>query len=287
MINKLVPLSWRFNEITIPARQSVNLITIIQVESSRVQALAEARNLVRYRPVDVVFGLDNLERRAIHNVDIDPDNACPIADLNGPYNGNEGQAIQVSAASSFDLEEADLIYRWDLDQDGLFGEAGLESAGANLLITYAQNGDYPIAVEVEDPLGKVDRDQVVINVRNVAPIMDQLLSNSPIGEGERAEVVLNGSDVGVEDVLSYAIDWEGNGTFEVHVNATSSHLYSQDGTYNAQARVSDEDGGFTTVPFEVVVNNLPPTIQQVIANNPSREGAEVRFVVRAILAKIN
>lgn len=273
-------LSWRFNEITIPARQSVNLITIIQVESSRVQALAEARNLVRYRPVDVVFGLDNLERRAIHNVDIDPDNACPIADLNGPYNGNEGQAIQVSAASSFDLEEADLIYRWDLDQDGVFGEAGLESEGANLLITYAQNGDYPIAVEVEDPLGKIDRDHVVINVRNVAPTMDQLLSNSPIGEGERAEVVLNGSDIGVEDVLSYAIDWEGNGTFEA-VNATSSHLYPQDGTYNAQARVSDDDGGSTTVPFEVVVNNLPPVIQQVIANNPSREGAEVRFVVQA------
>ena len=66
---------------------------------------------MKFRPVDVTFGLDNLDRRALYNVDIDPDNACPIADLNGPYNGNEGQAIQISGASSFDLEEANLIYR--------------------------------------------------------------------------------------------------------------------------------------------------------------------------------
>ena len=89
-------MSWRYNEITVPAREKVSLITLIQVEVSRVDALSESRNLVKFRPVDVTFGLDNLDRRALYNVDIDPDNACPIADLNGPYNGNEGQAIQIS-----------------------------------------------------------------------------------------------------------------------------------------------------------------------------------------------
>ncbi len=273
-------LSWRFNEITVPARQTVNLITIVQVEANRVQALAEARNLVRYQPADAVFGLDNLSKRAIYNADLDPDNACPIADLNGPYNGNEGQEIQLSAAFSFDLEGADLIFRWDLNQNGIFGEAGLESEGANILITYAQDGDYPVAVEVEDPLGKVDRDQVIVNIRNVAPLMTRSDTNSPIGEGGRLEVVLSGSDVGIQDELSYEIDWEGTGNFEP-VEVNSSHIYPQDGVYNAQARVSDTDGGSTIVPLEVVVNNRPPVIQQVLANNPSSEGAEVRFVVQA------
>lgn len=273
-------MSWRYNEITVPAREKVSLITLIQVEVSRVDALSESRNLVKFRPVDVTFGLDNLDRRALYNVDIDPDNACPIADLNGPYNGNEGQAIQISGASSFDLEEANLIYSWDIDGDGLFGEAGLESSGANLLITFPQNGSYPIALEVEDPLGKIDRDRVEINVRNVKPVVEQLLTNSPINEGGLLEVVLEGSDIGVEDQLDLEIDWEGNGVFEA-VGNNSSYRYTQDGVITAQAKVSDQDGGSTIAPFTVVINNLPPVIQQVLANNPTNEGSEVRFVVQA------
>jgi PKD repeat protein len=274
-------MSWRYNEMTIPARQRVNLITVIQVEPSRVQALSEVRSLLRFRPADVTFGLDTLNRRAIYNVDIDPDNTCPLADLNGPYSGNEGQAVQLSGASSFDLEGASLIYRWDLDNDGIFGEPGQESEGANILVTYPQDGTYPVSLEVQDSLGKTDRDHVLVNVRNVRPLMNQLLTNSPINEGGVLEVMLEGSDVGVEDQLNYAIDWEGNGVFE-NVGMSSSHRYTEDGTISAQAKVFDNDGGSTIVPLPIIINNLPPSIQQVIANNPSNEGAEVRFVVQAV-----
>jgi hypothetical protein len=271
-------LSWRYEQITVPARQTVNLITLVQFEPSRLAALEEARSLLRFRTVDATFGIDSLNRRAIYNVDVDPDNASPLADLNGPYNGNEGQAIQLSGASSFDLEGSDLIYKWDLNNNQIFGEPGLESSGANLLITYPQDGDYQVALEVEDAGGKIDRDQVVINVRNVRPVLSSLLTNSPIGEGGTLEILVEGTDVGVEDVVSYAIDWEGTGNFEP-VNSPAEHRYLSDGTYFAQVKLSDADGGETISPFTVQVNNLAPTIRQVTANNPSSEGAETNFEV--------
>lgn len=273
-------LSMRYNEVMIPAQQRVNFITVLEIEPTRINAIREAKNLVKFRPSDITFGLDSIDRRAIYNIDINPDNACPIADLNGPYNGSEGQAIQLSAASSFDLEGADLVFKWDLDGDGLFGEPGLESSGANLMITYPQDGVYPVALEVTDPLGKSDRDYLEVNVRNVNPIIDQLVTNSPINEGGTLELLIEGSDIGIEDLLRYEIDWLGDGVFE-EVNGLGSHLYASDGTYFAQARVSDQDGGVRLQTFQVTVNNLAPIVQQVIANNPSNEGAEVRFVVQA------
>lgn len=271
-------LSWGYEEIVVPGRQTVNLITLVQLEPDRQDAINEARSLLRYRTVDVTFGLDTVQRRAVYNVDINPDNASPLADLNGPYNGNEGQAIQLSAASSFDLEGADLIYRWDLDNDQVFGEAGLESSGANLLITYPQDGDYPVAVEVEDASGKVDRDQVFVNVRNVNPILESLTTNSPIGEGQTLEIEITGSDVGVNDVLSYEVDWRGTGEFEV-VDRLANHRYLSDGTYNVQVRIRDQDGGEVITSESIVVNNLAPTVRQVSANNPSSEGVETQFEV--------
>ena len=278
-------LSWRFEQITVPARQTVNLITVIQLEQYREAALEEASSLLRYRPVDVTFGLDNLNRRAIYNVDIDPDNANPLADIGGPYRSGEGGEVQLSAASSFDLEDQVLTYRWDLDNDQIFGEPGLESSGVNVRITYDQDGDYPIALEVEDSEGKIDRDYAIVNIVNVDPVFQRItIANNPIDEGELLEVSLAAIDDGVEDQLSFAIDWTGNGQFEP-VAEQSSRRYIDDGVYFSQVRVSDGDGGDTIVPLAasgITVNNLPPTIQQVIANNPSLEGNEVQFRVQAI-----
>lgn len=274
-------LSWRYQQITIPAHQTVNLITVIQLEDDREAALIETQGLLRFRPVDVTFGLGSSDIRAIYNVDLNPDNASPLADLNGPYNGNEGQEIQLSGSASYDQEDAVLTYRWDLDDDQIFGEPGLESSGPNVRITFPQDGDYPVALEVEDSGGKIDRDFVIVNVRNVKPVLTNLITNSPINEGGLLEVRVEGSDVGAEDVITYAADWEGTGLFEP-IPSITSRRYHRDGVFFGQIRLSDQDGGETLAPLNIVVNNLPPVIQQVIASNPSSEGSEATFRVQAI-----
>ena len=273
-------LYWDYDSITIPARSSVALISLIIMEEHRVDALDEVRNLLRLRPVDATFGLSNEQLDHIINADLDPRNASPLADLNGPYNGVEGSPLQISATSSFDLEEGDLIYLWDFDNDGIFGEPGDESAGANVVLTFPQNGEYPIALQVEDPGGKTDFDQVAVNIRNADPTLLNVLTNSPIDEGSNLDVQVEAIDIGVEDVLTYEFDWGMGAGFEIAL-PNESHRYQQDGVYNAQIKISDQDGGEVRQSFTVTVNNLPPVIQQVLANNPAQEGTDVQFIVQA------
>jgi PKD repeat protein len=276
-------LYWEYDEVTIPPRQAVAFIQFILIEPERIEAYTEAEYLLRLQRVDATFGLSDSLLNEMVNADLNINNSAPLADLNGPYYAEEGEPLSVSGSQSFDREESNLIYRWDLDNDGRFGEAGLESSGANLMITFPQNGLFPIALEVEDAGGKKDRDYVVVNVRNLNPSLDNLQTNQGddgIGEGETLIIQVEAQDPGSEDVISYAYDWLGDGNYEAGFS-NASHRYTQDGTYQASVRILDNDGGVLIVPFVVQVRNLDPIIQQVLANNPSYESDEVSFTIQA------
>ena len=276
-------LYWDYDSIVVPARSSLSLISFIVVEPNRLDALDEIRNLLRLRDVDATFGIDVATRAKIYNADLNPENGSPLADLNGPYNTFEGQPLSLSGANSFDPDDQELTFHWDLNDNGIFGEEGLESSGANLIISFPQNGSYPIALQVQDPGGKTDIDRVNVNVRNASPQITSITSeteNFTIDEGGLLEVRVIADDTGTDDVLTYSFNWEGNGVFE-DGEAISTHRYFNDGVYTASVRVRDQDGGETSQSFTVSVNNLPPIIQQIISNNPSSEGDQVTFQVQA------
>jgi PKD repeat protein len=274
-------LSWDFDAVTIPPNSTVSLITLALTEPRRVDVLSEVTALLRFNPVDATFGLSDAERDALLNVDLNPFNAAPLADLSGPYNAVEGSPLQVSGATSFDLEGFPLSYAWDFDGDGVFGEVGAEAGGANTQVSFAQNGEYPIALRVTDHQGKQDTDRVVVRVRNADPTISSVLTSAPITEGGRLQVQVTASDLGPLDVLSYAFDWEGQGAYEP-APPTTSRLYSSDGPRLLGVRVSDADGGVAYLSVPVEVLNAAPTIQQVVANHPSVEGASVTFSVSAV-----
>ena len=122
-----------------------------------------------------------------------------------------------------------------------------------------------------------------VNVLNTSPQITSITSeaeNFTIDEGGLLEVRVIADDTGADDVLSYAFNWEGDGVYE-EGEAISTHRYFNDGLYAASVRVRDQDGGETSQPFTVSVNNLPPIIQQIISNNPSSEGDLVTFQVQA------
>ena len=274
-------LYWDYDAVTIPPNSSVSLITLALTEPRRVDVLSEVTALLRLNPVDATFGLSDAERDALLNVDLNPFNAAPLADLNGPYNAVEGSPLQVSGATSFDLEGFPLSYAWDFDNDGVFGEAGPEAGGANTQVSFPQNGDYPIALRVTDHQGKQDIDRVVVRVRNADPTITSVLTSSPITEGGRLQVQVSAADLGPLDALSYAFDWEGQGVYEP-APATTSRLYASDGPRLLGVRVSDSDGGVAYLSVPVEVLNAPPVIQQVVANNPSVEGSLVTLSVSAV-----
>lgn len=63
------------------------------------------------------------------------DNTLPVAVPGGPYTVQEGQSLTLSAAGSTDPDAEDqLTYAWDINQDGIFGDA----VGANPTLSWPQ-----------------------------------------------------------------------------------------------------------------------------------------------------
>ncbi|MBI4815822.1 MAG: cadherin-like domain-containing protein [Deltaproteobacteria bacterium] len=92
-------------------------------------------------------------------------NQPPIAHAGGPYSANEGQPITLSALGATDREGGPLSFAWDLDADGVFDDA----TGATPTHTFPNDGVYPVAVLVTDPLGASDTATTMANIANLSP----------------------------------------------------------------------------------------------------------------------
>ncbi len=271
-------LAWDFHNVVVGPGETVIFMTLIVVETTREPVIAEVQNLVGMTS-EVLYGLTVGERSRIANFDIDPANPSPVADAGGPYNTNEGEQVQLSAARSVDPVDNQLLtYEWDTDGDGDFGDA----QGANTIVTFPDDGVYQLNVRVTDPQGKRDVDSARIVVRNVAPRVEAVTTDSPINEGGLLTVEVVTLEPG-QDALTFDFDWEGDGQYDDQAlrQNRASHQYFADGVYSARVRVSDDDGGMTEFDFPAVVNNLPPTLFEVVGNWPQLEGAEVSIQVIA------
>ena len=59
-------------------------------------------------------------------------NNPPVADAGGPYVINEGDNLNLDASATTDLDEDDLLYSWDVNGDGVFGDV----EGVNPTLTW-------------------------------------------------------------------------------------------------------------------------------------------------------
>ncbi len=273
-------LAWEFREVMVPAGQTVAFLTFLVHEPSRQDAITEVDHLLRVEAVDALFGLTPDERAAVLNFDVDTANVAPLADAGGPYPASEGEQIQVSAVASFDAESVNLQYAWDFDEDGEFDDA---VGSNNALVSFPDDGIYVISVRVTDQGGKTDVDSARVNVRNVAPRIDGVNTDSPIREGGVLTVDVQAADPGA-DTLTYDFDWDGDGQYDEPgvPDARWQHRYLADGTYAARVRVDDGDGGSAERVFEVIVQNVAPEIRDIVANSPAFEGSPVNIQVVAV-----
>lgn len=275
---RLSALAWEFREVTVQPGESVAFLTVINHEMMRGDAIEEIDHLLRMSDADVLFGLTADERRRVRNFDIHPDNSSPIADAGGPYNADEGRPVQLSAVQSTDPEGLALTYDWDLDGDEAFDDF----QGANAVVNFPGDGVYTVRVRVTDQGGKSDTDSAVVTVRNLAPRIDGVNTDSPIIEGGLLTVEVQAIDAG-DDPITYDFDWDGDGTFEELgvVNNRWQHRYPADGQFTARVRATDDFGDSSIREFPVVVQNAAPNLLQVITNSPALEGSEVSILVVA------
>jgi hypothetical protein len=83
-----------------------------------------------------------------------------VVSAGGPYNGQEGSLIRVTASDTGILGTVQGIisYAWDLDNDGQYDDA----IGNSTAVKFYDEGEYPISVQASDWLGRVDTDTTLV-----------------------------------------------------------------------------------------------------------------------------
>jgi hypothetical protein len=139
-------------------------------------------------------------------------NAAPEVDAGGPYVGNVGEAIILSAAG-FDPAGEAITYAWDIDNDGAYDDATDQATIFNAVAP----GSFPVAVQVTDAVGQVANDTATVEILGAPAIIGTPgppeISISPTGsitafEGETVyiEALVTGDPVASFADLTFFLD---------------------------------------------------------------------------------
>lgn len=206
----------------------------------------------------------------------DSGNRNPTANTGGPYSTSVGSSVTLDASSSTDLDADTLTYRWDLDNDGDFVEAG-EPTGVNPTVSWGtlqafgidSIGTHTIAVRVEDGRGGVDLVTTTLTIVAGQPTAD---AGGPyaIAEGDTLTLDGSGSMDPNSDPLTYEWDLNYNGvTFvsdaagespDVTWSTLQSAGITDDGVYQVALRVTDGSNYSSIVQQSLTVTNTAPTL---------------------------
>ncbi|QYZ65326.1 MAG: hypothetical protein OI74_04600 [Gammaproteobacteria bacterium (ex Lamellibrachia satsuma)] len=179
------------------------------------------------------------------------ENLGPSAVVGGPYTVDEGDDVVLNGSGA-DPNGDSLVYLWDLDDDGGFGDATGQNPNFNAL----DDGIYPIHLQVSDSL-LADAADTTVTVNNVSPTVDAGADQS-VEEGESVNFSGTFSDPGSQDTHSFTWDF-GDGS-SVSGSLTPSHSFPEDGTYTVTLTVTDDDGGVGTDTLTVSVSNAVPLV---------------------------
>src|SRR6185503_257865 len=132
-------------------------------------------------------------------------------------------------------------YRWDFQGDGIYDTN--DPGARNYTFTYTQKGLFQSTLEVLNDKGQTITAVVPITVTGRPPV--PTASVSPSNGAVPLQVALSGTATDPDGtIVLYEWDFEGDGTFDFTSTTTgsTSHTYSQAGTFNALFRVTDNEG---------------------------------------------
>jgi hypothetical protein len=206
-------------------------------------------------------------------------NVAPVAVAGGPYVINEGEALAMDGSGSTDLDSTNapannndiVLYEWDFDYDGDMFNVDFSSTSATHTIPAFTDdfGTRTIALRVTDAQGAKSIATTNLAVLNVAPTVE-ISGHDSVNEGSTYTLNLSATDPGDDTIESWFMDW-GDGSDpdgDLIVGETilgnpssTTHVYA-DGTrsYTILATGTDDDGGSSSVSFDLTVANVAPTL---------------------------
>ena len=162
--------------------------------------------------------------------------------------GVEGAAIGFSAGTT-DAGVDDVVeVRWR------FGD-GSRAAGDDVVHVFPDDGPWTVVATADDGDGGTTTSTLEVQLANVAPAISVVQVPGQVLEGSDTPLVVQATDAGTADVLSAT--WSlGDGRSVAGLDATARWL--DEGTYEASVEVRDDDGGASSWPFVVSVENVAP-----------------------------
>jgi PKD repeat protein len=186
------------------------------------------------------------------------------------------------------------------DGSGVQVATVFEAPGAGALggtHAYTSEGVFEVVVTIADDDGGTDTQSFFVTVGNAAPTAT-LGNSGPVAEGSSATVSFtNQFDPNPADAAAgfrYAYDVDNDGTFDFGDGtyagslASSSQLISSallaDGpsTRTVRARILDLDGGSTDYLTTITVNNVAPTLQNIVVNDATIDEGETATIQMTI-----
>ncbi|MBI4326904.1 MAG: PKD domain-containing protein, partial [Chloroflexi bacterium] len=202
-------------------------------------------------------------------------NIAPTANAGADQIVNEGDPVTLSGGFNDPGSQDTHTLLWQVRNSG--GQVIASNTSRELIFTPIDNGAYTATFTVTDDDGGTGSDQVLVTVRNVAPLVT---AGQPQTIAEGSPVLLRGSFTDPGSADTHLVQWRvtaSNGQFIPAGNAADFQFTPNDnGTYLASFTVTDDDGGRATADVMVVVNNVLPTVN-VSGNTAIDEGQLAAF----------
>jgi PKD repeat protein len=185
--------------------------------------------------------------------------------------GSEAEELSFSALAS-DVAADPLTYAWD------FGD-GTAATGAEAAHVYADDGTYDYSLTVLDDDGVQVVASGVASISNVAPTVE-LSVTGDLDEGSLVSFDAVGTDPGADSLTCV---WDlGDGTSSTTVDqATASHSFDQDGSFDVSVVCTDDEGDGNTDSLTVDIANVAPHAVSIVADTSGLEGEDLGFACSA------
>ncbi len=206
----------------------------------------------------------DLSSEAAVKITVNPVNDAPVANAGGPYISDEGTSITLDASGSSDPDNDELQYRWDLDNNGTWDTEWNVVPYAEY--TWGDDHSGPAVVEVSDGTLTIT-DTTDVTVNNVAPIVD---AGNDQTAYEGTAISFDGSftDPGAD---THSIEWDFGDGNDASATLTPTHGYGDNEAYTVTLTVTDNDRGAGSGSLTVFVENVAPTITNLMSDSPSNE----------------